>query len=440
MFFSKMPNELIFIINKLEKNNFEAFIVGGCVRDCLLNIIPKDWDICTNAKPLEIKSIFANFNVNISGIQYGTVAIKINNIVFEITTYRKELKYKSHRKPTQILFVNNLKEDLNRRDFTINAIAYNPNVGIVDYFNGINDLKSKLIRCVNNPSKKIKQDSLRIMRAIRFQAVYGFNIEKKTKKSIYQNSNLLKFLSSERICSEFLKTLNGKYAKKSLGNFKLIFFKIIPELKYLNFSVKQNSTFSSLWELAINTLSNCEYSTSLRLAALFRHIGIYVSHNKSNNIFQNYEDKSLQIFNKTSLNLKIPKKYTEQTAKIIKYQNISIPLNINETCKILNKIGVETYSAILKLKKSHLKAIRTPHKKIITAENLLNEIIKNNICYSIKTMKINGADLIKLGYPQGPKIGKTLNIILNKVINEKLKNEKSDLIKFAKNNKSKYLK
>lgn len=438
MFFSKLPNELIFIINTLEKNNFEAFIVGGCVRDCLLHINPKDWDICTNAKPPEIKNIFANFNINISGIKYGTVAVKINKIVFEITTYRKELKYRDHRKPTKILFVNNLKEDLSRRDFTINAIAYNPNIGLVDHFNGIKDLKSKVICCINNPFDKIKQDSLRIMRGIRFQAVYGFSIEKKTKKAIYQNSHLLKFLSSDRICSEFLKILNGKYAQKSLTNFQFIFFKIIPELKYLKLSINQNTKFSSLWELAINTLTNCECSISLRLAVLFRHIGVYKNHNKLN-IFKNYEDKSVQIFNKISSNLKILKKYAEQSVKIITYQNIFIPSTIGETCKVLNKIDIKTYSLILKFKKAYLKTIGTPHSEITTAENLLNEIIKKNICYSNKKMKINGTDLIKLGYPQGPNIGKTLNIILNKIIDGKLKNVKSDLIEFAKRNKSKYL-
>lgn len=439
MFFSKLPNELVFIINKLEKNKFEAFIVGGCVRDCLLNIMPKDWDICTNAKPLEIKNIFSNFNIDISGIRYGTVSIKINDIAFEITTYRKELKYRDHRKPTKILFVNNLKEDLSRRDFTINAIAYNPNIGIIDHFNGINDLKSKLIRCVNNPFQKINQDALRIMRGIRFQAIYGFEIEEKTKKAIYQNSYLLKFLSSERIGFEFLKTLNGKHAQKSLLNFKSIFFKIIPELEYLNFSIRQNKKFSSLLELAITTLSNCEYSTSLRLAALFRYIGVYKSYNKSNNIFQNYEDNSVKIFNKISLNLKISKKYAEQTAQIIKYQNISIPSTISETCKILQTIDIKTYSLILKLKKAHQKATNTPYTKITTAEHLLNKIINSNICYSHKNMKINGNDLIKLGYKQGPTIGKALNSILNKIIDGNLKNQKLELIEFAKKNKSKYL-
>ncbi len=437
MFFSKLPNELIFIINKLEKNKFEAFIVGGCVRDCLLHIKPKDWDICTNAKPIEIKNIFSNFKMDMSGIKYGTVTININNIVFEITTYRKELKYCNHRKPTKILFVNNLREDLSRRDFTINAIAYNPNDGIVDFFNGINDLNSKLIRCINNPSDKIKQDALRILRGIRFQSVYGFNIEEKTKKAIYQNGHLLKFLSSERICSEFLKILNGKHAQKSLSNFELIFFKIIPELKYLKIPIKQNVKFSSLWELALNTLSNCDHLIILRLAVLFRHIGIYENHSKLG-ICKDYENKSMQIFNKISLNLKIPKKYIEQTSKIIKYQNIFTPLNINETCKVLNKIDIKTYSLILKLKKAYLKTIGTPHIKIIAAENLLDEVIQKDICYSHKKMKISGTDLIKLGYNQGPNIGKTLNIILNKVIDGKLQNIKTDLIEFAKQNKSKY--
>ena len=200
MSFSKLPNELIFIINTLEQNKFEAFIVGGCVRDCLLNITPKDWDICTNAKPLEIKNIFSNFNLNTIGIKYGTVIVNINNLNFEITTYRKELTYQNNRKPKKIVFLNKLNDDLYRRDFTINAMAYNTHTGIIDPFNGKNDLKFRVISFVGSPFAKTQEDSLRILRGIRFQSTYGFNVEENTKKAICQNSNLLRLLSSERIC------------------------------------------------------------------------------------------------------------------------------------------------------------------------------------------------------------------------------------------------
>lgn len=431
MSFSKLPNELIFIINTLEQNKFEAFIVGGCVRDCLLNITPKDWDICTNAKPLEIKNIFSNFNLNTIGIKYGTVIVNINNLNFEITTYRKELTYQNNRKPKKIVFLNKLNDDLYRRDFTINAMAYNPHTGIIDPFNGKNDLKFRVISFVGSPFAKTQEDSLRILRGIRFQSTYGFNVEENTKKAIFQNSNLLRLLSSERICSEFLKILNGKYAKKSLNSFKLLFFQIIPELTYLNFSMKKNEQSQTLWNLALNSISNCEPLINLRLALLFRHIGIYKNYNKLG-ILNNYENESIQIFNKISSNLKIPKKHIKQTTEIIKYQNINLPSNIIETCHILNKINIQTYSLILKLKKSHLKAISAPHTEISTSEHLLNKIVNNNICYSHKKMKINGNDLIKLGYTQGPNIGKTLNIILNKIISGDLPNNKLDLIKFAK--------
>ncbi len=437
MSFSKLPNELIFIINTLEENKFEAFIVGGCVRDCLLNITPKDWDICTNAKPLEIKKIFSNFNLNNIGIKYGTVIVNINNLNFEITTYRKDLSYQNNRKPQKIVFINKLNDDLYRRDFTINAMAYNPSTEIIDPFNGKNDLKSQVISFVGNPFAKTQEDSLRILRCIRFQSTYGFNVEENTKKAIYQNSNLLQLLSSERICSEFLKILNGKYAKKPLSSFKSIFFKIIPELKYLNFSMKKNEQSQTLWNLAVNSISNCEHLINLRLALLFRHIGVYKNHCQFG-VLKNYENESIQIFNKVSSKLKIPKKHIKQTTEIIKYQNINLPSNIIETCHILKLINIKTYSLILKLKKAHLKAISAPHTEISTAEHLLDKIIKNNICYSHKKMKINGSDLIKLDYAQGPNIGKTLNIILNKIINGDLQNNRLDLIKFAKQIKPKH--
>lgn len=310
-------------------------------------------------------------------------------------------------------------------------MAYNPRTGIIDPFNGKNDLKSRIISFVGNPFDKTYEDSLRILRGIRFQSTYGFNIGEKSKKAMTKNSYLLKFLSSERICSEFLKILNGKYAKKSLNNFKLVFFQTIPELTYLNFSITKIAQFQTLWDLALNTISNCEHLINLRLALLFRHIGIYKNQIKSG-VLKDYENESIKIFNKISSNLKMQKKHTKQITKIIKHQNINLPSNIVKTCHVLNKIDVQTYSIILKLKKSHLKAISAPHTEITTAEHLLDKIIKNNICYSQKKMKINGNDLIKLGYTQGSNIGKTLNIILNKIINEDLQNNRLDLIEFAK--------
>ena len=298
----KLPEPMQFIMQTLEKNNFEAYVVGGCVRDYLLGIKPKDWDICTNATPIQIKKFFYDFVIIETGIKFGTISIIIDKKPFEITTYRRDLSYINHRKPSKTLFISSLKEDLKRRDFTINAMAYNDKFGIVDYFNGINHIKSKIICCVGNPFERFQEDSLRIMRAIRFCSIYGFDVDKKTKHAMFLNKHLLNFLSTERISSEFLKILQGKNKKKILKYFKDILIIIIPELKYLT---------HIQWNLIIKSISQCENSLHLRLALIFRYIN-------KNNFKQN--------------NLIIPKKYIDQVDKIIQNQNIPIPSNINEIC------------------------------------------------------------------------------------------------------------
>ena len=405
------------IMEVLEKNNFEAYVVGGCVRDCLLGIKPKDWDICTNAIPTQIKKIFSNFKIIDTGIKFGTVSIIIDKKPFEITTYRKDLEYAHHRKPQKTLFINNLKEDLKRRDFTINAMAYNHKFGIVDYFNGISHIKSKTICCVGNPSEKFQEDALRIMRGIRFCSIYGFNIDKKTRNAMFKNSHLLNFLSSERISSEVLKTLQGKYLSNVFKYFKNILFIIMPKLKSLT---------NTQWKLTEKYISRCENLLELRLALLFKFI--YSNNFQKNNHYDSFKPID---------NLIIPKKYIAQVEQIIKNQNTSIPSNIKETCHILLKIDPNIYSLILKFKKACAINSKKYIKKILKAQTLLDIIVKNNICYSKKQMKINGKDLIKIGYKQGPAIGQALNKILHEIIEKNLKNDKKTLIEFAEkiNNK-----
>ena len=412
MTFLKLPKPVLFIIKTLEKNNFEAYVVGGCVRDYLLGIKPKDWDICTNATPTQIKKIFYNFNIIETGIKFGTMSIIIDKKSFEITTYRRDLEYANHRKPSKTLFINNLKEDLKRRDFTINAMAYNDKFGIVDYFNGISHIKSKTICCVGNPSEKFQEDALRIMRGIRFCSIYGFNIDQKTRNAMFKNSHLLNFLSTERISSEFLKTLQGKYLSNAFKYFKNILVIIMPELKSLT---------RIQWKLTEKYISQCENLLQLRLALLFKF-----------SYFNNFQQNNDYNFFKSSNNLIIPKKYTNPVEKIIKNQNMPTPSNIKETCHILLKIHPNTYSAILKFKKACAINSKNHIKKILKAQNLLDIVIKNNICYSKKQLKINGEDLIKIGYKQGPAIGQALNKILNEIISKNLKNDKDVLIEFAK--------
>ena len=203
----KLPQEVKNLLENLNSNNFEAFVVGGCVRDSLLGITPHDWDICTSATPQEIKECFAGFTIFDFGMKHGTISVLIGENIYEITTYRIDGEYLNNRHPENVTFAKDIINDLSRRDFTVNAIAYNEDRGVVDPFNGKADLDKKIIRCVGDADKRFKEDALRIIRALRFASVYDFKIEESTSASIINNANLLKNIAVERITVEFNKLL-----------------------------------------------------------------------------------------------------------------------------------------------------------------------------------------------------------------------------------------
>ena len=217
------------LIRQLNNQGYEAFIVGGCVRDYLLGLTPHDTDICTNALPEQTKKCFEAYHTFDTGIKHGTISVVCGGEVYEITTYRIDGDYSDNRHPDSVSFTRNINEDLQRRDFTVNAMAYNAEYGLVDPYGGKNDLKDKIIRCVGNPDTRFNEDALRILRALRFASVYGFSIEENTSKSIFKNADLLKNIATERVTSEFLKLICGKDAVKILDAYRETIAVIIPE-------------------------------------------------------------------------------------------------------------------------------------------------------------------------------------------------------------------
>jgi len=226
----ELPEEVSYIINAFEKNNFEAYAVGGCVRDAVLGKTPKDWDICTNATPRQTKLCFAGQRIIETGIKHGTITLVLSDDSYEVTTFRTDGIYKDNRRPETVEFVSDIKNDLARRDFTINALAYHPSTGIVDYFRGISDINNRIIRCVGNADERFKEDALRIMRALRLSSILGFDIEEETADAINKNSYLLDNIASERINEELSKLLSGADAKRILFEYGLVIGQIVPEI------------------------------------------------------------------------------------------------------------------------------------------------------------------------------------------------------------------
>lgn len=224
------PNSIDVIISKLQKSGFKAYLVGGCVRDFIIGLTPHDYDITTDALPQDIISIFSDYTTIPTGLKHGTVTVIADNTPIEITTFRTDGKYINSRRPQEVFFTRSYKDDASRRDFTMNALAYNKNDGIIDYFGGVSDIENKIIRTVNNPDKRFSEDALRILRAIRFSSVLGFSIEENTGKSIHNNKELLANISSERIFSEFTKLLCGNNVKNILIEYSDVISIFIPEI------------------------------------------------------------------------------------------------------------------------------------------------------------------------------------------------------------------
>lgn len=430
-----LPKTVEFIIDTIYENGYEAFIVGGCVRDFILGISPNDYDIATSANPEKILSIFNDFKTITNGIKHGTVGIIIDDNIYEITTYRIEGEYEDNRRPKEVKFTKNIVEDLKRRDLTINAMAYNYKVGLIDEFGGIKDINQNLIRTVGNPDERFNEDGLRIIRAIRFSSKLGFKIEEVTLNSIYKNSKLIKNISKERITNEFNKIILSKYPEKINLLYKTKIF------DYLNIYDDFNQNEYDYLSKNLPILTKCNDKIEDRLLLL----EYLIANRGINNINKQYEQLKYYKNNIQPNNIVNKLKYSN---KIIDYCNNLIEymfiqeeiIDKVEIKKILNKIGRKKFIKILILKKIYYKNILDISDKTIYFNkcalvdeciNKINTVEKNKECYTIRGLEIDGNEIIKLGY-SGSEIGIKLNYLLEKVIENPDLNNKKNLINMVK--------
>ncbi len=356
-----LPQKVKFIIDKIYENGYEAFIVGGCVRDSILGINPNDYDITTNAKPKDIINIFKDFKIIDNGIKHGTVGVVVDKDIYEITTYRIEGEYENNRKPKDVEFTTNIYEDLKRRDFTINAIAYNDKVGIIDKFNGIRDLRRKIVQTVGNPDERFNEDGLRLIRAIRFSSKLSFAIEEKTLKSIYKNADIIKNISKERITDEFSKMILSDNPQDIILLYKTGIFKSIGIYSYI--SEKGYKEFES----SLGVLRFCLDDLVQRMAMLEYII-------KQNKIPSKSIVNTLIYSNKIKVECENIVDFM-----LMEYDNVD-SLNIK---LILNKVGPKILLKALELKKVFYKNSLYNDKnnynikeKIFILDNIINRVIK----------------------------------------------------------------
>ncbi|MBQ8995593.1 MAG: HD domain-containing protein [Oscillospiraceae bacterium] len=443
----QIPDKVYELITRLNKAGHEAYLVGGCVRDALLGKKPHDYDITTSALPEETKKVFRNLPVIETGIKHGTVTVVIDHSPFEITTYRIDQEYLDHRHPDSVVFTKSLKEDLSRRDFTINAMAYHPQEGLIDYFNGQKDLETCTIRCVGDAKTRFCEDALRILRALRFSSRYDSPIEEKTRKAMKECAPLLVDISAERIASELNGILCGKGIRRILTEYLDIFGVPIPELLPMEGFDQHNPhhIYDVLTHTAI-AVESIPPEKDLRLAALFHDIGKpscfsmtvdgighFYGHAKIS------EDLARNVLNR----LKYDNLTKDSVLTLIKYHDLHMEESEKAVRKMLRKIGPELFRKLILLNRADNLAQNPDlwERQVYydRLEEIADKVLAEEQCFSLKDLAINGSDLIRLGYSPGPLLGTILNDLLDRVVEGELVNDPDALANYAETKYAKEL-
>lgn len=432
------------VINALTQAGFSAYVVGGCVRDYFLGNQTSDTDITTSAKSFEVEKILSDKNIKVveTGLKHGTVTAVIDKTPLEITTFRADGEYKDSRRPLSVEFVSDIEQDLKRRDFTVNAMAYNDERGLVDLFGGREDIENKIIRTVGDPDVRFKEDALRIMRALRFSSVLGFEIDEKTKKSIFDNMYLLENISAERIFAELSKLLCGKNALNVLDEFRQVIGVIIPQLKP-TFDCAQNTPWHTytVYEHIIHSVDFAPHDPVIRLTMLLHDIGkpsVKRTDENGRDHFKTHADAGEKIAAEVLSRLKVSNDIYNKVTTLIKYHQSVENVNDVKIKHWFNKIGEEYTLSLFDVRIADLKAHNLEKKEVLfEIERLMSlkeeakMIIKRREPYKISELAVNGYDLISLGF-SGREIGDKLSEILTLVMNGELNNRKTDILNFLK--------
>lgn len=438
----ELPDDVKNIISQLEDAGYEAYAVGGCIRDSLLSRKPNDWDITTSAVPTEIKKIFRH-TVD-TGIKHGTVTVLIYHedrskpCAYEVTTYRIDGEYEDSRHPVEVTFTSNLGEDLKRRDFTINAMAYNDENGLADPCGGIRDLKDGHIRCVGDPDERFSEDALRILRAVRFSAQLGFDIEEKTGGAAARLSGTLCNISAERIRDELVKLVTSVHPEFLEKAYELgITGVVLPEFDRCMQTPQNNPHHCyNVGEHILHSMMNIEPDAILRLTMLFHDMGkpdtLVID---KEGITHNYGHAtvSAELAAKVMKRLKFDNDTISKVTRLTGYHDIRIKQDRNEVRHAVNKIGKDYFPMLLKVKRADIMA-KSEYCRIQNLETLseiekIYEDIKDcGECVCLKDLDVTGGDLIAAGMKQGPEVGEALNEMLRDVLDHPEHNDRKYLI------------
>ncbi len=459
-----LPQNVDYIINELMNNGYEAYAVGGCIRDSILGREPEDWDITTSARPMEVKKLFRR-TVD-TGIQHGTVTVMLDREGYEVTTYRIDGEYEDNRRPRSVEFTGDLVEDLKRRDFTINAMAYNRREGLVDVFDGLKDLNKGIIRCVGSAAERFDEDALRILRAVRFSAQLGFEVEEETLKAVKEKAVKLEAISAERIRVELNKLLLSSHPDKLIDAYRAGITKVVlPEFDAM--MVTEQNNFHHIYNVGVHSLKAVEMAgrdTSLRTedckgeeltASLKEPFGskettvlrwTMLLHDvekpgcktvsPEGDHFYGHPEKGADTARNILKRLKFDNETTDLVTRLIRWHDYRFTLTPQGMRRAVNKIGIDIMELLFKVKAADIMAknpvIREEKlKKLTRAVELFQEIKEKQECVNLKMLNINGKDLITIGIKPGKAMGDILDKLLQQVLDNPSLNEKQTLLKMA---------
>ncbi len=436
----QLPPQVNKAMELLNRNGYECFAVGGCVRDTLRGTTPHDWDLTTSAKPEQMQQCFAGYHTIETGLQHGTLTVMIDHMPLEITTYRIDGAYTDHRRPDKVSFTDSVTDDLARRDFTVNAMAYHPQCGLVDPFGGAADLQKKRIACVGKPAERFDEDGLRILRALRFASVLDFTIDAQTDAAIRTQKDLLQHISAERIFVEMTKMLCGQAAERLLLAYPEVICTVLPLLQPMVGFDQQNPYHAyDVYTHSCKVTAAAPATPILRWAAFLHDSGKPHTFTKDERggHFYGHAQISEEIARKVLHQLKSDRKTLDSVITLIRHHDTVFSGNAKQIKRMVNLIGDALTEQLILLHKAdvsgqaeHLRAERIQASDALL--QILDELRQQNACMTLKDLQINGKDIIAMGVREGRIIGACLKAIMNDVLEERLPNERDALLAAAK--------
>lgn len=434
-----LPPQIESAMHRLEQCGFEAFAVGGCVRDSLIGRVPNDWDITTSARPDETAACFSDCRVIETGIKHGTVGVLMDGMLLEITTYRCDGAYLDNRHPENVTFSAHVEDDFSRRDFTVNAMAYRSADGVVDLFGGRADLGSRVIRAVGDPKTRFEEDGLRILRAIRFASVLDFTVEENTARAVHECRGLLSNIAAERIREEFCKLLCGMGAVRILREYADVIGTFLPELlRMIGFD--QNTKYHC-YDVFEHTLHALEEDVSgdliTRLAVLFHDVGkpLCYTEDELGGHFKGHAPIGVEITDGLMHRLRFDNDTVARVKLLVELHDLPFSAERRTVKRLMRRLSDEDIMRLMEIKRcdrlAHAEFFRQPPPELEQIPEIVRELREEAACLSLKDLRINGDDLIRMGLKPGKRIGEILRYLLEEVIEERLPNERKALLEAA---------